>query len=203
MHTADFGEAVRQSEGLLPWHAAVEKLGYFTYCEGSPHGIGTDSESGWQEPQDWSRFRAEQYYKMGLYLQQPWSKSTRPLEISDMGAFLADPAKRYYYRMLANYCCPILDLGHFGVDVAAIERIAQANRDFNAVCDLMQVRHLVGTRGVEWTAPAGRAVFAFEPMQYALPPGLSKVRDVTTGQPVTAAKGQARLEPYHTYRVIR
>lgn len=203
MNTADFAEAVRQAEGLLPWHAAVEKLGYFTYCEGSPHGLGTDSQSGWQQPQDWSRFRPEQFYKQGLYLQQPWSKSARPLGISDLGAFLADPAKRYYYRMLANYCCPILDLGHFGDDSAALDRIAQANRDFNAVCDLMQVRHLRDAHGVEWSAPGGRALFVYEAMGYALPPGLGKVRDVTVGKAVTVTKGQARLLPYHTYRVTR
>lgn len=203
MDTADFGEAVRQAEGLLPWHAAIEGLGYFTYCEGTPHGLGTPSESGWQEPQDWSRFRPELFYKQGLYLQQPWSKSARPLGISDMGAFLADPGKRYYYRMLANLCCPILDMGHFGDDIGAMELIAQANRDFNAVCDLMHERRLLGTAGVEWSGPSGRAVFAFEPLQYQVPPELPTVVEVTTGRTLDVAGGQVRLEPYHTYRLTK
>jgi hypothetical protein len=195
MDTADFGEAVRQADGLLPWQAQIEALGYYTYCEGEPHGLGYPSPSGWQPPEDWSRFRPETCYKQGLYLQQPYGQS-------DVASFLADPEKRHYYRMLANLCCPILDLGHFGKDTTALEMIGQANRDFNAVADLMQVRRLLGPRGVEWSSPAGRAVFSFQDFAYTVPRGLSVLQDVTAGQPVPVpGSRRVKLARYHTYRL--
>jgi hypothetical protein len=202
MDTADFGEAVRQADGLLPWQAAIEKMGYYTYCEGHPHCIGYPSSGGWEPPDDWSRFHPENFYKQAPYLQQPWGKSSLPHGITEIGRFLADPEKFHYYRMLANLCCPILDMGHFGTDEEAMQRIARANHDFNAVCDLMQTRRLLGDRGVEWISPKGRAVFAFEMMNYAVPRGLRSLRDITTGRTVSASTGRpAKLERYHTYRL--
>jgi len=204
MDTASFADVVRQADGLLPWHAEIEKMGYYTYCEGAPHGLGTISDGGWNPPEDWETFRPETLYKEGLYLQQPWGKSSWPHEITDMGRFLADPDKCYYYRMLANFCCPILDMGHFGTDKAAMQRIAQANHDFNAVSDLMQRRHLLSDRGVEWISPAGRAIFAFAEMNYAVPLDIQSVEDVTAKEEVSSPKGRSiKLQKYHTYRLTK
>ncbi len=197
MDTAQFCDAVFQADALLPWQAQMEKHGFYTYCEGNPTCLGTVSTSGWEPPDDWSRFRAERYYKQGLYLQQPHSFSG----LSDMGRFLADPKRRHYYRMLANRCCPILDMGHFAANAEAIALIGQANREFNAVCDLMQERHLLGDQAVEWCAPGGRAVFAFEDYDYEMPAGMT-IRDVTEGKSLPARQpGPIVLRAYHTYRL--
>ncbi len=194
LNAADFTVAVRQADALLPWHARIEALGYLTVCEGNPHSIGTQS-SGWRPPEDWSRFRAETRYKSAPYMQQPYGEVP-----SDSARFLTDERAFYYYRMLANRCCPILDLGHFGNDMEAMERIAAANRDFNAVADLMQRRRLLGEDGVEWISPQGRAVFAYRAMR--LPAARdARVTDVTTGKPVAAKDGWVELRAYHTYRV--
>jgi len=115
--------------------------------------------------------------------------------------FLSDPDRHHYYRFLANMCCPILDMGHLGTDAAAIGRIAQANHDFNAVSDIMQVRHLLGDAGVEWVSQAGRAVFVFEPTVYTVPSDLL-VRDVTVGRDIAVpADRSIELLRYHTYRM--
>ncbi|NUQ61479.1 MAG: hypothetical protein HUU20_03260, partial [Pirellulales bacterium] len=193
MDTAVFADAVRQADGLLPWQAQVENLGYTTYCEGGPTAIGTVSTSGWQPPDEWSRFRPETLYKCGLYLQQAG-------DASKMSAFLSDPRRRPYYRMLANLCCPILDPGHFGLDRRSLERIGQANRDFNAVADLMQVRRLLDFKGVEWSSAEGRAVFAFDTIDYPVPPGMA-LCDVTEDKAVPLPENRrVTLAPYHTYR---
>lgn len=202
METADFGEAVRQADGLLSWQGAIEMMGYYTYCEGEPHCIGYPSTSGWEQPEDWSRFRPESYYKRGLYLQQPWGKSNLPHDISAMGRFLSNSGHRFYYRMLANRGCPILDMGHFGTDTAAMDMISRANRDFNAVSDLMETRYLLGGNGVEWRSPKGRAVFAFEDLGYDVPKSLKGVTDVTTGRATAVPRSRrVRLVKYHTYRL--
>lgn len=193
MDTARFADAVRQADGLLPWHTALEQMGYITYCEGGPSFLGTPA-SGWEPPDDWSRFRPETFYKTAPYLQQPYR--------GDVTArFLVDPGRRHYYRMLANLCCPILDPGQFDEDQAALGLVRQANRDFNAVADCMQNRRLLGRAGVEWSSPAGKAVFAFEPCAYAVTPGLS-LRDVTEGTDVSLpGDRRVRLRRYHTYRL--
>jgi len=158
---------VRQAEGLLPGTPGSSSSAT-TPTVRAPPWPGDDLGLRLAAARGLVSLPPELLYKEGVYVQQPWTKSVRPLEISDTGAFLADPQKRYYYRMLANYCCPILDLGHFGMDLQAIDRIAQANRDFGAVQDLMQVRHLLGDKGVEWSAPQGRAVLAFDAVEYLL-----------------------------------
>ncbi len=201
METAEFADAVHQADGLIPWHAAIEQMGYVTYCEGGPHGLGTISDGGFRVPADPARWRPEVHYKQGLYLQQPWRKSGPPHNVSDMGHFLAGPATMAYYRLLANRCCPIVDLGHFGTDLEAVARLARANIDFAAVADLMVKRHLLGRAGVEWTAPKGRAVFAFADQDYAVPKGLT-VKDVTAGVAVKVpASGKITLKRWHTYRM--
>ncbi len=193
--TADFSDCVHQADALLPWHARIEALGYFTCCEGHPHCLGTPA-SGWRPREDWSRFRPEVYYKTAPYLQQPYGEVP-----SETARFLADERMFHYYRMLANRCCPILDMGHFGDDAAAMARIASANRDFNAVSDLMQRRRLLGDAGVEWLSLEGRAVFAFEPTELPVAPGVA-VTDVTAGKPIQVpADGRLAVERYHTYRI--
>jgi len=192
--TEPFALSVHQADALLPWQAALEAAGFYTYCEGSPHAIGYPSTSGWRPPEDPSRVRPETYYKFGLYLQQAYVD-----QVGSVARFLADAEMRWYYRFLANRCCPILDMGHFGQDTASIELIAQANHDFNAVSDLMVTRRLLAA-GVEWSAEAGRAVFAFEDMRYPVPEGTA-VRDVTEGRDLAGRNGKVRLEAYHTYRV--
>ena len=192
--TARLRDAVRQADALLPWQAQVEKLGLYTYCEGHPTCLGTPSTSGWRPPADWSRFHPDRYYKCGLYFQQDYVKA-------DMASFLADADLHPYYRFLANRCCPILDVGHLGTNEAAIARIARANHDFNAVSNLMEERHLLGERGVEWSSKRGRAVFAFEPFDYAVPQGL-RLRDVTQGKDIPLpATRRVTLARYHTYRL--
>ena len=118
-----------------------------------------------------------------------------------MRAFLADPEQHNYYRLLANLCVPIVDMGYFGKDKTAFDLVSRANRDFNAVADMMKVRRLLGKRGVEWSAGAGRAVFVFEPTDYVVPAGMV-LRDVTGGREVTGPPGgRVTLARYHTYRM--
>jgi len=194
--TAEHKQYTKQSLAFLPWQARIEKLGYFTYCEGHPTVIGTPA-SGWNAPDDWSKFRPETFYKAAPYLQDPQVPgNTTP-------QFLSDRKRRFYYRWLANLCCPIVDLGQLGNDWDSINRLGEANRDFNAVCDLMETRHLLGHKGVEWQSRKGRAVFVFEEMDYTVPTGL-KLRDVTTGQLVRVpATRRVRLEKFHTYRTTK
>jgi hypothetical protein len=189
----EHNQMVGQAEAFLPWHAAIEKLGYTTYCEGGPFGVGFYSTGGWLPPEEFSRLRVETLYKRALYLQQGTHSQT-------LARFLADPEGRYYYRMLANMCVPLLDLGTFDRP-EDIEYVGQCNRDYNAVCDLMEKRRLLGERGVEWRGDRGRAVFAFREFDYPIPVGWH-VQDVTTGQAVEVSSGgRVRLKPWHTYRL--
>jgi len=192
---ARMADEVAQADALLPWQARIEDMGYYTYCEGVPYAIGYPSTSGWGPPEDWARLKPETLYKQGLYLQQNYGDRA-----AATARFLADPQVRYYYRMLANRCCPILDMGHFGDDTAAMELIAQANRDFNAVSDLMVQRTLLGERGVEWSSDGGRAVFVFENMKYQVAPGM-RLTDVTEKRAVRVRAGGTMLQAYHTYRL--
>ncbi len=194
LDTSPFSLSVHQADALLPWQARIEAAGLYTYCEGSPHAIGYPSSGGWSLHEDPTRFRPEIWYKMAPYLQQ--ASGPKPTALA---RFLADPQQRWYYRMLANRCCPILDMGHFGNDSTAMELIARANRDFNAVSELMTRRRLL-PGGVEWSADAGGAVFAFEKMSYRVPQDMV-VRDVTAGRELRPHQGEVTIEAYHTCRI--
>ena len=87
----------------------------------------------------------------------------------------------------------------FAPYAAAINLIAQANHDFNAVSHVMHQRRLLGQRGVEWSSPRGRAIFVFEPFSYLVPKGMT-LGDVTSGKRIALPGDRnAKLARYHTY----
>ena len=175
------------------YHAAIQKLGYVTYCEASPcFGIKSSGFPTQNADSPAPRFPSpETLYRTSQYVGAS-EVTMRHLASGNT-----------YYRHLANKSAPWMVLHLIADDPAALKRIAQANRDYvNVVAD-MKVRTLLSDdRGVEWANPktATRILFSYRNARYVLP-GLQQAHCVTTGKPVMVENGAFTAQLSHTYRI--
>jgi len=190
----DYNFHLRQAEQLFKYHAEIQKLGYVTYCEASPcfgiksPGFPVENEDG-PEPR---LPRPETLYKTSQY-------------VGDSVVAMRHLAKgNTYYRHLANKSAPWMVLHLIADDKPALERIAQANRDYVKVLPDMKVRTLLDDgQGVRWHNPANGRQVLFCYKDAAVPVGWTPwVLDVTTGKGVSLPKGGTlQGKASHTYRI--
>jgi hypothetical protein len=119
-----------------------------------------------------------------------------------------------YYRYLANKCCPFIYYERMREVPGALDRIGQANRDYDAVVRYMERRILLPAlrqaqgavslsnreeRGVQWNYRGRpRVLFAFQDFEHALP-ALRAATDVTAGRRLSGLHGALRAQKGHTY----
>jgi hypothetical protein len=199
INLADRRIAIEQAEGVFAFHAALSDLGYIIYTEstgtfgivapGFPiANIDSPNPAG---PDPMTRYGMSNY--RGHVGQEKQDNAGN--DVITRGD--------YYYRSLANKAPCWLVWEVFKNTPERHARIAQANRDYCAVVDLMTWRHTLSEdRGVEWTNPdsADCVLFAYRAFDYRRE-GLTGAVDVTTGQDVPVANDVFTTQPTHTYRV--
>ena len=190
---ADYNFGLRQAQNLFKYHAAIQKLGYVTYCEASPcFGIKSPGFPTQNADSPSPRFpRPETLYKTSQHVGSS-EVTMRHLASGNT-----------YYRHLANKSVPWMVLHLIADDPAALKRIAQANRDYVTALPDMKIRTLLpDDRGVEWANPetATRVLFSYRNSRYARP-SLREAHCLTTGKPVMVENGSFTARPSHTYRV--
>ncbi len=104
----------------------------------------------------------------------------------------------HYYRYLANKCCPFIYYERVKKVPGALERIARANREYNAVVQYMDRRILLPSdQGVLWEHQGKpKVVFSFKEGELKLP-GLVAATAVSSGKRISG--GTLKLSPTCTY----
>ena len=199
---ADRGFHLRQAEGVFKHHGRLSRMGYNVYTEsrgtfgvpacGLPIGNLGAGEPVLPEP--YTRYHTSCYIGAG---------GTPSREGEAIERVRAICAGDYYYRVLANRGTLMILWRYFKDMKESQAKIAQANRDYNAVIDHMHVRHsLPNDLGVEWSNPrnSDRVLFCYREHRCTRP-RLSRVTDVTTGRDVPVIDGGFVATPQHTYRL--
>jgi hypothetical protein len=186
---------LRQADALFRLHRALQEMGLVTYVEGcacfgiKSNGLPHDRE----EPA-----RPVFPDPAMLYDTSPYTGPGIDIEERVHAEHLGKADN--YYRYLANKCCVFVYYEAVREVPGALERIAQANRDYNAVVQHMQRRVLLPDgQGVEWRSAGGpKVLFAFADFAYRLPT-LVAAEDVTTGRQLRGLHGVLQAEKTHTY----
>jgi hypothetical protein len=133
------------------------------------------------------------FYDSSPYL-GPWYESAEKIMATYLGS------GDHYYRYLANKCCPFIYYDAVLKIPGALDRIGQANRDYNAVVAFMERRLLLPEdRGVQWNCQGKpKVLFAFQAFSFSAP-GLHRAQDVATGRKLTKLQGALQAQKGHTY----
>jgi len=194
IQTADPQFPLRQGEALWRLHGRLHQLGLVTYVEGNAcYGVKSVNFP-------WNGDPKHPAFADPVTLEDcsPYTGPGSGPGTETKAAYLAEGD--HYYRLLANKCCVFVFRDAFRNMPGALERIGQANRDYNAVIASMQRRVLLpDDQGVQWDSEGiPKVLFAFCDFEYRLP-GLETASDVTTGRRLDALAGALRAEKQHTY----
>ena len=195
IRTADPQFPLRQGEALWGIHRRLHKLGMVTYVEGCAcYGIKSNGlPSNMADPERPEFPDPATFYDSSPYC-GPWAGQKEQIQAAYIGG------GDHYYRYLANKCCPFIYYERILEVPGAIERVARANHDYNAVVRYMQRRILLpDDKGVQWNHRGRpKVLFAFEDFDYAVD-GLRSARDVTTGRRLRRLGGTLKAQKGHTY----
>lgn len=184
----------RQGEALWRLHGRLHQLGLVTYVEGNAcNGIKSVNFP-------WNGDAEDPAFADPATLEDcsPYTGPGSGPGTEAKAAHLAEGD--HYYRLLAHKCCVFVYRDAYRELPGALERIGQANRDYNAVVNWMQRRVVLpDDQGVQWNSQGvAKVLFAFNDFQYQLP-GLEWATDVTTGQQLDGLNGVLRAKKQHTY----
>lgn len=194
IQTADPQFPMRQGEALWRIHGRLHQLGLVTYVEGNAcYGVKSVNFPWNGDPQ-------QPVFADPVTLENcsPYTGPGSGPGTETKAAYLAEGD--HYYRLLANKCCVFVYHDAFRKQPDALERIGQANRDYNAAVDSMQRRVLLpDDQGVQWNCQGvAKVLFAFRSFDYRLS-GLEAATDVTTGRRLDGLAGALPAEKQHTY----
>lgn len=185
---------LRQGDALFRLHRELHRLGMVTYVEGNAvYGIKSVGLPCAHDDQGQPVFPApETSYDTSPYY-GPASAQDEVMYAQYLGS------GDHYYRYLANKCCPFIYYERMQEVPGALERVAAANRDYNAVVQYMERRLLLPEgHGVLWLYQGKpRVLFAFTAGNVALP-GVVTATEVRSGRNI-ACSGRLRLSPATTY----
>lgn len=195
IQTADPQFPLRQGDALWRLHGRLHRLGLITYVEGCAcYGIKSNGlPMELDDPEHPVCPAPETFYDSSPYT-GPWYEASEKAQAAYLGG------GDNYYRFLANKCCVFIYYERVREIPGALDRIAQANHDYNAVVRYMDRRILLPEdRGVQWNCQGKpRALFAFRDFEHGVP-DLHSATDVTTGQRLNDLSGRLRAQKGHTY----
>ncbi len=195
IETADPQFPLRQGDALWRLHGALHKLGLVTYVEGCAcYGIKSNGlPANMDDPESPVFPDPNTFYDTSPYT-GPWYPEAEKAQAKYLGS------EDHYYRYLANKSCVFIYYDAVRDVPGALDRIGQANRDYDAVVSYLERRVVLpDDRGIQWNCNGKpKVLFTFQDFELRLP-NLSQAIDVTTGRKLSGLHGTLRAEKGHTY----
>ena len=184
---------LRQGDALFRLHRELHRMGLVTYVEGCAcFGIKSNGLPCRQDD-DGPAFPApDTFYDSSPYY-GPASAQDEAVYARYLGG------EDHYYRYLANKCCPFIYYEGVKEIPGALDRVARANRDYNAVVRYMERRVLLpDDQGVLWQCEGRpKVLFAFRAGELSLP-GVALATEVGSGRKLPVS-GKLKVSATTTY----